>query len=150
MRSLPILFLAATAVSAFVPPLKSPFPALFGLSSRNLPCIASTRPVARFAGLSMQDLDPNKCFVSGLPWALTSEDLRDLFSEFGAIQDANVVYDRETGRSRGFGFVTFAESSDCEAAITAMDKANIGGRTVLVKQANVREARPDRRSMRSD
>ena len=114
----------------------------------------------------MQELDPNKCFVSGLPWALTSEDLRDvryflfacpsahlsfqLFAEFGAIQDANVVLDRETGRSRGFGFVTFAESADCEAAITAMDKANIGGRTVLVKQANVREARPDRNRMRSD
>ena len=83
-----------------------------------------------------------KLFVGGLPWALDSEDLREVldllifrqlkaslrrsvqaFSQYGTITDANVVYDRETGRSRGFGFVTFNDKASAEKAVTEMNQA---------------------------
>jgi hypothetical protein len=91
----------------------------------------------------MQALDELKLFVGGLPWAMESEELKQVgaitllecafgspdmfwcqaFSEFGAVQDANIVYDRETGRSRGFGFVTFIEKAHAEAACNQMNQA---------------------------
>ncbi|MGB1606644.1 MAG: RNA recognition motif domain-containing protein [Promethearchaeia archaeon] len=67
-----------------------------------------------------------------------------MFAEFGSITEANVVYDRETGRSRGFGFVAFSEEASASDAIKAMDQAEIGGRTINVKYAKQREARPRR------
>uniref|UniRef100_A0A7S0N9G7 RRM domain-containing protein n=1 Tax=Cryptomonas curvata TaxID=233186 RepID=A0A7S0N9G7_9CRYP len=73
--------------------------------------------------ISMQALDELKLFVGGLPWAMESEELKQAFSEFGAVQDANIVYDRETGRSRGFGFVTFTEKAHAEAACNQMNQA---------------------------
>ena len=90
----------------------------------------------------MQQDDPLKLFVGGLPWALTSDDLREVFAEFGSITEANVVYDRETGRSRGFGFVAYTEESAASDALKAMDQAEIGGRTINVKLAKMREQRP--------
>lgn len=64
-----------------------------------------------------------------------------MFAEFGSITEANVVYDRETGRSRGFGFVAYTEEDAASAALTAMDQAEIGGRTINVKFAKMREPR---------
>jgi RNA recognition motif-containing protein len=92
----------------------------------------------------MQDQDDSKLFVGGLPWALDSEDLREVFQEFGEIDQANVVYDRETGRSRGFGFVQFKDKDAATKALEAMNQAEIGGRTVNVNFAKARQDRPPR------
>lgn len=93
------------------------------------------------SSLKMEQDDPLKLFVGGLPWALTSDDLREVFAEFGSITEANVVYDRETGRSRGFGFVAYSEEGSADQALKAMDQAEIGGRTINVKFAKMREPR---------
>merc|ERR1711966_514668 len=75
-------------------------------------------------------LDTKKLFIGGIPWAFDSEDLKEAFSEFGAVADANIVYDRETGRSRGFGFVTFEDEEAAKKACEEMNEAEVGGRTV--------------------
>ncbi len=80
----------------------------------------------------------NKLFVGGLSWGTTDDSLRAAFENFGEVTEARVVMDRETGRSRGFGFVTFASAADAEAA-TSMDDQPIDGRNVRV---NVAQDRP--------
>ncbi|RBA22095.1 hypothetical protein FPRO05_00442 [Fusarium proliferatum] len=64
----------------------------------------------------------SKLFVGGLAWATTSDSLRAKFSEFGEVTDAIVMTDRETGRSRGFGFVTFSAQEEAQAAINALNE----------------------------
>ena len=64
-----------------------------------------------------------KLFVGGLAWATTDQSLHDAFSEFGEVSDAKVIMDRDTGRSRGFGFVTFANQADSDRAREEMDGA---------------------------
>jgi RNA recognition motif-containing protein len=75
-----------------------------------------------------------KVFVGGLAWATTSEGLRAAFEGCGEIVEANVVSDRETGRSRGFGFVTFVDEAGAKAAI-AMDGQSLDGRAMRVNEA---------------
>mmetsp|Transcript_4769 Transcript_4769/g.9707 ORF Transcript_4769/g.9707 Transcript_4769/m.9707 type:complete len:97 (+) Transcript_4769:2-292(+) len=87
------------------------------------------------------DIDTKKLFIGGIPWAFDSEDLKEAFSEFGTVAEANIVYDRETGRSRGFGFVTFEEEDAAKKACDEMNEAEVGGRTVNV---NFAKARPQR------
>ncbi len=77
----------------------------------------------------------NKVFVGGLAWATTSDGLRAAFEACGQIVEANVVMDRETGRSRGFGFVTFADDAAARKAIETMNGATIDGRAVRVNEA---------------
>jgi len=77
-----------------------------------------------------------KLFVGGLPWATTDEGLKKAFEQFGAIEDAKVVCERDTGRSRGFGFVTFMNEEDARAAQQAMHGKEIEGRQVRVDFAN--------------
>jgi RNA recognition motif-containing protein len=76
-----------------------------------------------------------KLFVGGLDWNTTDEGLRQAFTQFGDVTDAKVITDRETGRSRGFGFVTFSDGAAAMAAISAMDGQNIDGRSVRVNEA---------------
>lgn len=76
-----------------------------------------------------------KAFVGGLAWATTSESLRAAFEPHGTVTEAKVVEDRETGRSRGFGFVTFADAAACQAAIAAMNGAMLDGRSIRVNEA---------------
>lgn len=83
-----------------------------------------------------------KLFVGGLSWDTTDDSLRVAFEEFGPVTDAKVITDRDTGRSRGFGFVTFSESGDAEAAMSAMDGTELDGRRIRVNEA---ENRNDRR-----
>lgn len=80
----------------------------------------------------------NKLFVGGLAWATSDEGLREAFEQFGEVTDAKVITDRETGRSRGFGFVTFDQPSDAEAAKDAMDGAELDGRRIRVDIAEDR------------
>lgn len=77
-----------------------------------------------------------KLFVGGISWSTTDDGLRSAFESFGEVTEAVVVTDRETGRSRGFGFVTFADDSAADAAVESMDGASLDGRTINVNEAH--------------
>ena len=77
-----------------------------------------------------------KLFVGGLAWATTSEGLRKAFEEFGEVIDAKVITERETGRSRGCGFVTLADDAAASTAISEMDGKELEGRAIRVNEAN--------------
>lgn len=81
----------------------------------------------------------NKLFVGGLSWNTTDSDLLDAFSPFGEVTDAKVITDRDTGRSRGFGFVTFASDDSATKAMTEMDGATLDSRKIRVNAAERRE-----------
>ena len=76
-----------------------------------------------------------KVFVGGISWNTDNEGLREAFERFGEVVDAKVITDRETGRSRGFGFVTFADDDSASQAINEMDGQDLDGRTVKVNEA---------------
>ena len=76
-----------------------------------------------------------KLFVGGLSWNTTDEALRESFAAFGVVTDAKVITDRETGRSRGFGFVTFDVDAEALAAASALDGTILDGRTIRVNEA---------------
>ncbi|KAF4454201.1 hypothetical protein F53441_3201 [Fusarium austroafricanum] len=78
----------------------------------------------------------SKVFVGGLAWATTTDSLRAGFEQFGTVTDAIVMTDRETGRSRGFGFVTFGSQEEASAAINAMNEQEFEGRVIRVSEAN--------------
>jgi RNA recognition motif-containing protein len=81
---------------------------------------------------------PVKLFVGGLSWNTTAEDLRGVFGNFGAIEDVTVPMDRGTGRSRGFGFVTFTKPEDATEAAARMNGATLDGRSLKVNNAESR------------
>jgi len=87
----------------------------------------------------------NKLFVGGLSWDTTSEDLRRAFEAFCSVADAKVISDRDTGRSRGFGFITLADASQLRETIQQMDGFLLDGRNLRVNQANDRPQSPARR-----
>lgn len=80
----------------------------------------------------------NKLFVGGLAWATDDHSLQNFFSNHGTVTEAKVITDRETGRSRGFGFVTFADNESAAAAIAALDGSELDGRTIRVNEAQAR------------
>ncbi|KAJ5767628.1 RNP-1 like RNA-binding protein [Penicillium manginii] len=80
----------------------------------------------------------SKLFVGGLAWATTDDSLRGAFSEFGNVTDAIVLKDRETGRSRGFGFVTLSSPDEANAAVDAMNEQELDGRRIRVQVATER------------
>lgn len=84
-------------------------------------------------------MDNKKLYVGNLPWSVNSDGLRDLFSQFGEIVDAIVISDRMSGRSKGFGFVTFATEEQAQAAISAMNEKDIEGRKLVVNTARPKE-----------
>ncbi|KAL3829544.1 hypothetical protein ACJIZ3_018346 [Penstemon smallii] len=84
-----------------------------------------------------------RMYVGNLPWQVDNSKLKQLFSEHGKVIDARVVLDRETGRSRGFGFVTMSSEAEINDAIAALDGQDLDGRTIRV---NVAEQRPSRGS----
>ncbi len=85
-----------------------------------------------------------KIFVGGLSWGIDQDGLRDAFSSYGEIEDCHLVTDRETGRSRGFGFVTYVNDSDADTAISEMDGAELEGRKIGVNTAQERKPRERR------
>jgi RNA recognition motif-containing protein len=78
----------------------------------------------------------NKLFVGGLSWNTDDSGLKDAFERFGEVVEAKVITDRDTGRSRGFGFVTFAETESATKAIEEMDGTDLDGRTIRVNEAH--------------
>ncbi|KIJ67533.1 hypothetical protein HYDPIDRAFT_149199, partial [Hydnomerulius pinastri MD-312] len=79
-----------------------------------------------------------KVYVGNLSWNTTDDTLHQAFSEFGQVTDSIVMKDRETGRSRGFGFVTFNSSAEAEAAIAGLHEQELDGRRLKVNLANAR------------
>ncbi|KAK4060525.1 uncharacterized protein Triagg1_10702 [Trichoderma aggressivum f. europaeum] len=78
----------------------------------------------------------SKLFIGGLAWHTEEATLRQKFEEFGVVEEAVVVKDRDTGRSRGFGFVRYVQEADAQAAITAMNNVEFDGRTIRVDKAS--------------
>jgi RNA recognition motif-containing protein len=86
-------------------------------------------------------MDNKKLYVGNLPWSVTNDSLREMFSQFGEVTDAVVITDRMSGRSKGFGFVTFATEEAASAATQQMHEKEVEGRKIIV---NV--ARPERKA----
>ena len=83
-----------------------------------------------------------KIYVGNLPWSTTSADLEQMFSPHGTVRAAEVISDRETGRSRGFGFVEMETEEGMNAAIQALNGADMAGRPLTVNEARERTPRP--------
>ncbi|MCR9143216.1 MAG: RNA-binding protein [bacterium] len=84
-----------------------------------------------------------KLFVGGLSWGTSDDGLRAAMERFGSLQEVKVITDRDTGRSRGFGFVTFDDDSAADQAISEMDGTELDGRSIKVNEAQ--EKRPRNR-----
>ena len=87
-----------------------------------------------------------KLFIGGLSWDTTDDGLRQAFASYGEITEAKVITDRDTGRSRGFGFVTFAQDEDAKSAISKMDGTSLDGKTIKVNEAQEKSPRSGDRS----
>ena len=83
--------------------------------------------------------EEKKLFVGGLPWRMTNEELKEMFEEAGEVTDAFIPRDRETGRSRGFGFVEFATVEAAQAAVEKFDQMDYDGRALNVNFAQKKE-----------
>ncbi|MDO8610199.1 MAG: RNA-binding protein [bacterium] len=87
-------------------------------------------------------MDKKKLYVGNLPWSVTNDSLRELFAQYGEITEATIISDKYSGRSKGFGFVTFVNEADAEKAIAEMTDKDIEGRKIVVNVAKPREERP--------
>jgi RNA recognition motif-containing protein len=81
-------------------------------------------------------------YISNLNFKVTSEELEQLFADFGTVTSAKVINDRETGRSRGFGFVEISDDSDAQRAIEELNQAEFQGKTINVTEAKPRTDKP--------
>lgn len=80
-----------------------------------------------------------KLYVGNLPWAIDDQKLNDIFSEFGNVESANVISDRQSGRSKGFGFVEFGNDEEAKKAMESMDGKEVEGRPLKVNEARPKE-----------
>ena len=85
-------------------------------------------------------MEGRRLYIGGLPYSTTDMQLEEIFSAHGTVESAQVIIDKFTGRSRGFGFVEMGTSEEAEAAVSALNETDLGGRTITVN-----EARPQRR-----
>ena len=86
----------------------------------------------------------NKLYVGNLPYSVRDSDLEQAFSQFGSVTSAKVMMERDTGRSKGFGFVEMGSDAEAQAAINGMNGQPLGGRSVVVNEARPMEPRPPR------
>jgi uncharacterized membrane protein YgcG len=96
--------------------------------------------VCIFSGVPMG----NKLYVGNLPYTVRDADLQQSFGQFGAVTSAKVMMERETGRSKGFGFIEMGTDAEAQAAIAGMNGHSLGGRSITVNEARPMEARPPR------
>lgn len=87
-----------------------------------------------------------KLFVGGLPWKTTDQELNDAFSQAGTVVSAQVITDRATGRSKGFGFVEMSTDEEADAAINMWNGKDLGGRNIMVDAARPMQERAPRNS----
>ena len=85
-----------------------------------------------------------KLYVGNLPWSVKDVELKDMFAKFGEISEAIVISDKYSGRSKGFGFVTFASKENADAAVTEMNGKEFEGRAIKVSEARPMEEKPRR------
>jgi RNA recognition motif-containing protein len=76
-----------------------------------------------------------KLFVGSLPWAVNDESLKNTFTAYGTVVSAKVITDRQTGKSKGFGFVEMENDGEADAAINALNGSELNGRTIVVNEA---------------
>lgn len=86
----------------------------------------------------------NKLYVGNLPYSFRDEDLQQAFAAHGSVSSAKVMMERDTGRSKGFGFVEMGSDAEAQAAINAMNGQQYGGRGIVVNEARPMEPRPPR------
>jgi hypothetical protein len=86
----------------------------------------------------------NKLYVGNLPYSVRDSDLEQSFGQFGTVTSAKVMMERDTGRSKGFGFVEMGSDAEALAAVEGMNGAPLGGRSLVVNEARPMEARPPR------
>ncbi len=86
----------------------------------------------------------NKLYVGNLPYSVNDSDLQQTFARFGAVTSAKVMMDRDTGRSKGFGFVEMGSDAEAQAAIAGMNGQSLGGRNCVVNEARPMKPRPPR------
>ena len=84
----------------------------------------------------------NKLYVGNLAYSVRDQDLNDAFSQYGAVSSAKVMMDRDTGRSKGFGFVEMSSDAEAQAAINGLNGQPVAGRAIVVNEARPREERP--------
>lgn len=84
----------------------------------------------------------NKLYVGNLAYSVRDQDLNDAFSQFGGVSSAKVMMDRDTGRSKGFGFVEMSSDAEAQAAINGLNGQPVAGRAIVVNEARPREERP--------
>jgi len=84
-------------------------------------------------------------YVGNLPYRISEDELRDLFAQYGDVSSANIIMDRDSGRSKGFGFVEMPDDSQAKAAIEALNGTEVQGRNVVINEARPRPDRPPRR-----
>jgi len=85
-----------------------------------------------------------KLFVGSLPWAVDDAQLQQLFADFGQVTSAKVIVDRDTNRSKGYGFVEFENDDEAKAAVDKLNGTDVQGRAIVVNEARPREDRPRR------
>lgn len=85
-----------------------------------------------------------KLFVGSLPYSMSDDDLSALFADFGQVVSAKVIIDRDTNRSKGFGFVEFDDDDAAKKAIDSLNNSEVQGRTIVVNEARPQEPRPRR------
>jgi len=112
---------------------------------------SGSRPKCAFSGLHRfvnvflrSPLMGNKLYVGNLPYSVRDNDLEQAFGQFGAVTSAKVMMERDTGRSKGFGFVEMASDAEAQSAINGMNGQSLGGRSVVVNEARPMEPRPPR------
>ncbi len=86
----------------------------------------------------------NKLYVGNLPYTVRDDDLHQAFSAYGNVSSAKVMMERDTGRSKGFGFVEMGSDAEAQSAISGMNGQSLGGRSLVVNEARPMEARPPR------
>lgn len=83
-----------------------------------------------------------KLFIGSLAWGTTDDSLKDFFAQVGTVVSANVIVDRETNRSKGFGFVEMSSDEEAKAAVDQLNGKDLDGRAIVVNEARPREERP--------
>jgi RNA recognition motif-containing protein len=88
-----------------------------------------------------EDLMGSKLYVGGLPYSATESELNTLFAQHGTVESARIIVDKFTGQSKGFGFVEMSTTGEAQAAITALNGSQLGGRSLTVNEAKPMEPR---------
>lgn len=108
-------------------------------------CLGYLQSVSFYQSTMYTETKKMNIYIGNLPYSVTEDDLRDAFSRFGQVDSANIIMDKFSGRSKGFGFVDMSSDEEGRTAIEAMNEQDFKGRTIKVNEARPREERAPRR-----